>query len=70
MEITEHGTSEPIVHKMTMNYPYDMSMQRAYVVLGHTGKVSSSRDQEILFPVQGSGENLPIILCIIWLICV
>lgn len=50
---------------MTMNYLYDMSMQREYVVLGHTGKESSSRDQEMLFPVQGSGENLPIILCII-----
>lgn len=53
-----------------LNYPHDTSMKRAYVVIGCTRKVISSRDQEGLFPAQGPGENSRAILCIIRVICV
>lgn len=45
-------------------------MKMAYVFIGCTGKVISSRHREVLFPAQGPGENSPGILCINWVICV
>lgn len=47
-----------------------MSMKTAWVVIGCTRKIISSRNQEIYFAAERTGENSPAILCIIWVISV